>query len=340
MKIEKSNTIGLGRFIACILVIFSHAFPLSTGDGRDLLWNITGCKLSFGGLAVSYFLFFSGFLVTKSLLYDTDLLSFSLKRIKRIFPPLIFVVCVSAFVLGPLVTQLDLSEYYRDSDTYLYTLNGICILVHDLPGVFENNIYGTTVNGALWTMPVEVLCYIACMIGYKLRLLDKKRFGIISVIALIAWCTLSFLNTEYNSIALAFLMYCMGILAYLFFDQVILRSWIAAILAILLVLCVKTPLFYTVYAIAFPYIMIWIVWGIKLKIPGKLGNLGELSYATYLCGFPIQQTVVFLCGGEMDPIINFLVSCPLAIITGFVIHICIERPFIKIDDSGNGNNNK
>lgn len=340
MKIQKSNTIGLGRFAACILVIFSHSFPLSTGNGRDLLWNITGHRLSFGGLAVSYFLFFSGFLVTKSLFNDTGLKSFSIKRIKRIFPPLIFVVFASAFILGPLVTQLGLLEYYGDSDTYLYLLNGICILVHDLPGVFRNNIYGATVNGALWTMPVEVLCYIACMIGYKLKLLDKKRFGIISVIVFIAWCVLSFLNTEYNSIALAFLMYCMGTLSYLFFDRMILRSWIVAILAVLLVLCVNTPFFSIVYVIAFPYIMLWIVWSSKLKIPDKLGKLGDLSYAVYLCGFPIQQTVVFLYGGEMDPVINFLISCPLAIIAGFVVHICVERPFIKIKNSKSGNDNK
>lgn len=191
-----------------------------------------------------------------------------------------------------------------------------------------------------WTMSVEVLCHVACSVGYRLNLLDKKRFGIISVIVFAAWCVLSFLNTEYNSIALSFLMYCIGTLAYLFFDRVILQAWLAAILAFILVMSVNTPLFNIVYTIAFPYIMLWIVWGSKLRIPANLGKLGELSYAIYLCGFPIRQTVVHLYGGRMDPVINMLISLPLAITIGFVIHICIERPFRRINNHKNGNEHK
>ena len=174
MTLGKSNNLGFIKFIAALIVIISHAFPLSTVDRLDLMENITRERLSFGGLAVAIFFFSSGLLVTKSLFKNPHFVPYFKQRIKRIFPPLIFIAVICAFVLGPIITSLSASEYFSNSQTYKYLLNGICILQHDLPGVFQGNVYGSTVNGALWTMPVEFLCYVACFIGYKIKLLNKK----------------------------------------------------------------------------------------------------------------------------------------------------------------------
>lgn len=57
-------------------------------------------------------------------------------RIIRIFPPLIFVTFVMAFIVGPIVTELSIDSYFTSVGTYKYLLNSFMILVHDLPGVF------------------------------------------------------------------------------------------------------------------------------------------------------------------------------------------------------------
>ena len=67
----------------------------------------------------------------------------------------------------------------------MYLLNSIMILVHNLPGVFCNNI-NTSVNGPLWTLPVEFLCYIMCYLAYKMHILSRKiaRYTIIPVLVI------------------------------------------------------------------------------------------------------------------------------------------------------------
>ena len=63
---KKSNNLNLIKFIAAILVIFSHSFRISRNT-MDPLDSFTDGQISFGGVAVALFLFASGFYVTKGL---------------------------------------------------------------------------------------------------------------------------------------------------------------------------------------------------------------------------------------------------------------------------------
>ena len=165
---------NLIRFIAAILVIYSHSYPIGTGtDAGEPLMRVSGGQIGFGSLAVCVFFVFGGFLICKSMLRVRDGKTYFKARCIRIFPPLIFVAVCSAFLLGPFYTNLPLGEYFTSAGTYRYLLNGCMVLQHNLPGVFENNIYAGVVNGALWTLPVEFLCYIMCYVMYRLRLLGS-----------------------------------------------------------------------------------------------------------------------------------------------------------------------
>ena len=96
-------------------------------------------------------------------------------RAKRIFPFLWMVIILSVFILGPILTDLPLNAYFTNHVTWLYLLNGLFIPVHNLPGVFENCITMSTVNGALWTLSVEAICYAALFILYKLKMINKEK---------------------------------------------------------------------------------------------------------------------------------------------------------------------
>ena len=63
----KSSNLQLTRFIAATLVMFAHAFVLSTGvsDG-DWFLIITKNQLGMGAIAVSIFFLCGGFLICKS----------------------------------------------------------------------------------------------------------------------------------------------------------------------------------------------------------------------------------------------------------------------------------
>ncbi|MBQ1903020.1 MAG: acyltransferase family protein [Ruminococcus sp.] len=94
----KSSNVNILKFICALLVIIGHAGSI-TGDETAFPTEFGGYVCGPGGFAVSVFFFFSGLYVTKSLARTSNLKSYIVKRAERIFPQLIVVVFLSAFVL-------------------------------------------------------------------------------------------------------------------------------------------------------------------------------------------------------------------------------------------------
>ncbi|UZE48180.1 acyltransferase [Rhodopseudomonas sp. P2A-2r] len=116
-------------------------------------------------MLVPMFFALSGFLVAGS---STRLSAknFMLNRAARILPALIVDIFFAALLIGPLVTTLPAREYFTDATFFSYFLNITGWIHYSLPGVFENNP-SPEVNGALWTVPFEMGCYVI-LIGLML----------------------------------------------------------------------------------------------------------------------------------------------------------------------------
>lgn len=179
---SRVNNLNFMRFVAALMVIVSHCYSVVLGgDAGSYLLKLTGDRLSPGGVSVGVFFLFGGFLIARSCEHYPEAKKFFSARILRLFPELLFVVILTAFVLGPMLSTLSPVEYFTNPQTYKYLLNGVLIMVHQLPGVFTNNPSGDVVNAALWTLPVEFICYILCFISYKLTKFDKKKFLLLSI---------------------------------------------------------------------------------------------------------------------------------------------------------------
>ena len=140
---DRNNNLDLIRFCAALLVILCHAYPISMGEGHmDLLGRITGGQIHFGNLAVCIFFLYGGFLIAKSAERLQTAGAYFKARIFRLFPCLIAVTFFLSFLAGPCLTTYSLGEYFSQRGTYQYLLNSIMVLTHNLPGVFEGNIYG------------------------------------------------------------------------------------------------------------------------------------------------------------------------------------------------------
>lgn len=164
------------RFLAALLVIISHAFTLSTGSSeREWLSVLTNNAMGLGAVAVALFFLCGGYLIAKSMERLNTFSAFWKARIRRLFPALIFVVTVTVFC-GAFLTDLAVADYFASAGTWKYFLNACMIPVHDLPGVFVQNVGYATVNGSLWTFPVEFACYIGCYLLYKLGIWGKRKF--------------------------------------------------------------------------------------------------------------------------------------------------------------------
>lgn len=321
----KSNNLQALRFIAAVMVIISHSFSVGMGDSsKEWFIILTNGQLSMGNLAVAVFFCAGGYLIAKSMCKAKKFSTYFKARINRIFPLLIIVVGLSMFLLGPIMTNLNLKDYMSDVTLYKYALNGLLIPVHELPGVFSNNIYGPTVNGSLWTLPVEFLCYIGCFLLYKLQMLKKKSFLRSVPIVLIGCGGIYYLAEIFNiELLLAVirpgLLFYIGIFYYVYRDDIVLEKKFAVLSTAAIVFFNYVGMLNFALILFFPYVLLYVCFGMK-QISEKIGWLGNLSYGIYLCGFPIQQTIVAVFGGQMSPYINMLISVPITIIIALVLY--------------------
>ena len=311
----RNNNLNVLRFLAALMVIFSHAFPL-TGNGKDFLMRWSGGQVSFGEVAVSAFFFYGGFLIMKSMERKKTAKAYFRARCLRIFPALWITVLLCMFVLGPLMTTLSLKDYLLNGGTWKYLLNAVLIPAHDLPGVFENAPFVPTVNGSLWTLTVEFGCYILCFVFYKLGFADRKK-ALISLPLVAAGGAAAFLLLREQELIQSAvhpaLFFYLGMLAYLFRDRIPARGWIALLCAAAWaasVLLGGYPLF---GLLTLPYILLFLAFGTKRTLSG-FGRKRELAYGIYLSGWPLQQ-VLIACFPGIGWAVNFAAGAALSILS-------------------------
>ena len=342
----KSTNVNLLKFIAAILVIIGHANPV-TGTGTDLLTMYTGGECSFGGLAVGFFFFLSGLYVTKSLSKTTNLKKYIFKRAERIFPQLIVVILLSAFVLGPILTNLPLGTYFTSGGTYLYLLNSLLVPIHNLPGVFDGLPY-QTVNGPLWTLPVEFACYLmlwaislllVLITRYKGHgnlsgIVDSKAFRVLLWIGAIA-VFLGFIAVFYVlkndflvSVVRPVVIFIEGSLFYQYRDKIKVNWIVGLVMALILALSGLAGLFSIGMIIFLPYITISLTLGIpQIKADW---TIFKISYEMYLLGWPIQQVIMRVVNGGLSAPLNVLLTVPFDIILAYILYKSVNAMVTRL----------
>lgn len=328
----RDNNLDFIRFCAAVMVIFSHAFPISLGFGKgDYLSALTGGQIDFGGVAVSIFFFYGGFLICKSAYRLQTAGKYFRARVIRIFPPVIMVTVLLAVVVGPVISRLSVGEYFSNAQTYKYLLNSVLVLIHDLPGVFEGNIYGRTVNGPLWTMPVEFLGYILCFLMMKMGMLQSKCLKWILPIFVSVHISVFYFFSPQDMVLLAWrptALFFSGMLYYVCRDKIKISGKMAWLSLALWVLSFCVGIANITIILFWPYVLMYLGYATKIKFE-NFAKYGEVSYGIYLCGWPIQQIVCQSFGGSMEPLLNAAISIPIAAVGGFLINRCVEKPIRK-----------
>lgn len=329
-----SNNMNCLRTICAILVIVCHSYAI-TADKEDFLYRYTVGQCNLGGLAVAIFFFLSGMYVTKSLYKENSAIKFIKKRCKRLFPQLWITVIVSILIGGFFLTNLSLKEYFINKKTYLYLLNGILIPIHDLPGVFTRGVY-STVNGPLWTMPVEFASYITLaviqMMCTGIQDKDKnikcqKILHIASEIGvLFIFLAVNFIiekNGFLSTVVRPVIFFLAGTLYCDFADKIVLNIKIAVVFVGIVIISAFVGGFNIAIILLLPYIVVTFALGTKqLRSRGILYNI---SYEMYLVGWPIQQILFMISNEKMKPVINICLSIPIDIILAFLLYKFTQR---------------
>lgn len=322
----KKNNLDFIRFVAAVLVIFSHAYPLTTGNnGSELFAVLTNGQMTFGHLAVITFFIISGFLITQSFDRSKDIVKFMKARILRIFPGLIVVVFLAAFVLGPFFTTLSLKDYLFNYQTLQYLTTISLYWIHyDLPGVFQNNVYPVAVNGSLWTLYYEFVFYIVVGVLGVSRLLNKWVLIVGFVV-----CTILFylsIGSEYVNL---FRYFCAGMLFYVYRKKIILNFWLAILSLVLLLISVEFGYLKFFFPIFGSYLIFYFAYQSKVNLH-NFGKYGDFSYGIYIYAFPVQQIVTYYYGEGITPLTNFLISLPFTLIFAVLSWHLVEKYALRL----------
>jgi len=333
---REDNNLDILRLLAAWMILYSHSFILY-GNKNDFSDTFL-VNYSTSHIALSIFFIISGYLITASYYYKSDLKLFMASRLLRLIPALAVVLLITVFVLGPVATNLTLGEYFSDINTYKY-LRGVLLfpLKYELPGVFNETPYPNAVNGSLWSLEVEFKCYLMIAALGVCKLLRKNIIAVMTVISILMYLVLDsfpemfdkrFLGMKYTNLhtgSLWFSAFLVGASFFLFKDKIEFnRNFFIAAVAIDAVLWVAIPFGEYFRMITLGYIMLYL--GFHVKACGAKLKGNDISYGVYIYAFPIQQ-LYMLYIGEKFGFAGFILICTLAVaICGFLSWRFVEKP--------------
>jgi peptidoglycan/LPS O-acetylase OafA/YrhL len=316
-----NNFDGL-RLVGSLLVIASHQAAVA-GRSEPAVFSTTA-----GTLGVLIFFSISGFLVASSWRADPSLTRFFARRFLRIWPGLATVVILTAgavFVLNPAPDAKAAAARY---------LGNLFLKSFDWT-FFPDNTY-KALNGPLWTIKLEIACYVALALGARLL----GRITGPALLALAATAIPLFLVVRGPALlsgqipaGLAFLPY-FG--AFYFFGAAMAYRW--------------PPLAFRVAVWALGAIALLsgaTALGLGLIIPAAIvtigrqswpvfrnaGRYGDLSYGIYVWGWPVQQVGVLLLGGETPYLVLLAVTMAVTVPLAALSWHLVEKQALRLKPS-------
>lgn len=330
---HRDNNFDALRLFAAGMVIYGHGWVLSTPAGPGF-WGVP-----FARVGLDVFFAISGYMVTASWQRTPDLRVFLIKRALRIFPGLIACVVATAYVLGARLTNLPLADYLAHPQTVEYLYNIRLEQRLHLPGVFEGMRMEGAVNGSLWSLFPEVLCYLTVPLLGLLAL--RPRLWTLGVGGLAAGAAGAWLFYGYQGETLVLygtdVKYMLVQVPFFFFG------------GLYRLLGERVPNFYRADFAIFGYTLNWMVsswydwWNLPVEwvtlpyivlcfgrmsmpIVRRAGRFGDFSYGMYLYAFPVQQFILAAVPRNEHPIATcMLLTLPLAVASWHLV----EAPALR-----------
>ncbi|WP_395638783.1 acyltransferase family protein [Pseudolysinimonas sp.] len=327
---ERDNDFDAIRLLAAMAVLVGHAFPLTGMPHPPFL---AGLKLF--DLGVYVFFSLSGFLIGSSWARSPLAIPFLLRRVFRIFPALVLLVFATTFVVGPVVTAIGAADYFADSGSWAYLGNLTLVPVYTLPGVFLENPVDAIVNGALWTLGPEFVCYLVVLAVGLLalrtvrpgtwRLVAFAGFGLTVVVVLLV----PHLAPRGARDVLTVAVFFAGgaVLAELRArGRLSLLGRVPVLVALTAAWVVGGAVLPEPAAVGLAWVVLpslVVGWGGRsTPVVRRAARFGDLSYGLYLWGFPVQQAVVLVAPGlplAVDILLVAIIAGGLALASWWLI---------------------
>jgi peptidoglycan/LPS O-acetylase OafA/YrhL len=254
------------------------------------------------------------------------------KRLRRLYPAYAFTIILFSVIFS-LISSKSLYQYFTSPTLYKYLFYNLVFLNFvqpNLPGVFQNNPF-TAINGALWTLKIEVMFYISVpLIAFFLRRYNKLI--IFSLIYLFSCAYLYFFRNIYineylgRQLPWQLSYFCFGGMCYYYLDifnkykiYLILFGLTGYVANYFINLIYLLPLFMSIIVIFFANCCVYL---------GNFGKYGDISYGIYIYHCPVIQLILFIGIFNYNPFIALIfVTLILILLSLFSWHF-IEIKFL------------
>jgi peptidoglycan/LPS O-acetylase OafA/YrhL len=202
--------------------------------------------------------------------------------------------------------------------------------------VFEGNLL-REVNGALWTLKIEVMFYAAVPIfAWAFRKIGHLRvIAAVYVLSIAYWYGMGLLAAKTDSATYVALgrqlpgqlsYFMVGAFFFYYFDFFVRRAaWFAAGAVLLAVTGWFLPLD--------PLEPFWLGTLVALAAffayAGRFGRYGDFSYGIYILHFPVVQTLVYLGLFAWSPWAATAVAAAIVLCLAALLWHFVEKPWLK-----------
>lgn len=326
---NSENSFDFIRYYLAFTVMAAHYAVLSGTYDFNLRPN--------SGEAVCAFFSISGFFVYNSYLRNPNPKAFIRNRLLRILPPYVFIVLLCT-VNGVFMTNKTAIDYFTSPQLYKYLISNLCFLNFiepTLPGVFSDHLV-QAVNGALWTMKVEIMLYATVPLTYPLFRQFNKGAVLLGIFV-ISYLYKMLFNALYQDSGLA--LYLMlerqvgGQLIYFYAGTAVMMyfrtieqymKWLFPA-ACLMYICQNCHLALNYLS---PLCLTIILTGLAFhtKFLNCFSRIPNLSYGIYLFHCPIIQTAVHFGLPQHNPWMAAICILATTSLLAYISYRYIEKP--------------
>ncbi len=329
---SQTNRFDFLRLVFAAAVAVYHAFVLAKIAPRLQTEKYLGTAAE---LSIQGFFIISGALVLGSLVRSEKIGLYAEKRFRRLYP------AYTVVILVPAIIALVLSGQFKAVLSYLLpNLAFLNFIEPTLPGntkfgLFDN--YAGIVNGALWTLKVEVMFYMALpIIWWVMKKLPKLQLPLILGMIIFGelWrLTFTDLIDHSYSEQLARQLpgqigfFAIGMYMWLNLDKFKnpnLGTLLAGI--VLVTLSIWQPFSPGAMAAMRPLGLALVIGWIAFSAGPALNaaRYGDMSYGIYITHFPIIQACIAF-GLFGSPFVGLTVSLALTLIASFALWHLVEK---------------
>ncbi|MFG2982361.1 acyltransferase family protein [Streptomyces sp. NPDC048258] len=362
----RNNSMGVIRLCLATAVVVSHARVL--GFGRTEFGRaFTHGQVDLGKWSVYGFFVLSGILVTRSGA-RLGLGRFLWHRALRLLPGLWVCLFLTAFVVAPVL-------YWRLHGTldgflgrgwgpveYLRSNGAIQLNQNDVSGVMADAMgkgvaYDRSIDGALWSLYYEVLCYVGVAVLAVTGVLARARRAVLLITCLLGWLVIrqavgdrfwagafeaSYLHPFdlplvgfTNPVLVIYLGYAfaLGAVIELYRERIPVSDVLGIASLVALLVSARYGFLFVVGVPAFAYFLVWLA--IRLPAPfRRIGARSDYSYGIYIYGFVVEQALVVLGFARWGLVPYLGLSLAVTVVLAMLSWHCVEGPAMRLKDLG------